>query len=218
MRFISLLFVLSTVPAHASPSTEWVKISTEDGVTTYKREIPNSPVVAFKGEAIVEDSLAKIAGVLDEVAREKEWMADLAESYNIEIKTESDRWEYNRTSTPWPLHDRDFVIHTIISFAKIPVPTLTIQMNSALHDQKPVVPGVVRGELMDSNFTMKYVAPNKTLFSCEILADPKGVIPKWVVNLFQKSWPHDTITGLRKQLQKKDIRENETVNKLLKEI
>ena len=88
-------------------------------------------------------------------------------------------------------------------------------MSSAENPKKPVRSGVVRGELIDSSFTLQQLGPKKTRFICEIHADPKGAIPKWVVNLFQKSWPYDTITGLRQQLKKADIKENETVLKLL---
>ena len=143
-------------------------------------------------------------------------MADLVESSEIEKASETDRWEYNRTSTPWPLRDRDFVMRTVVSFEKTPVPTLTIQMNSGLNPKKPVIDGVVRGEIVDSKFVLKAIEPGKTWFSCEVLADPKGDIPKWVVNLFQKGWPRDTIEGLRAQVQKPVVVENETLKRLVK--
>ncbi len=193
----------------------WEKIGEQDGVLSFRKEVPGSPVVAFRGEAVIEDSMARIAGVLEAVEREKEWMADVGESYNLEVASESDRWEYNRTETPWPLQDRDFVVHTLISLKKDPLPVLTIQMNSAENPKKPKVKGVVRGDLLDSSFVLKFIEPKKTAFSCEIHADPKGGIPKWVVNLFQKSWPTDTIMGLRKQLMKKDVHENQTLLKMI---
>ena len=212
----SLLPLLSSLPAFAG-TPDWEKLREEEGITTFRKEVPGSPVVAFRGEAVIEDSMARIAGVLEAVSREVEWMADVGESYTVEVKDEADRWEYNRTKTPWPLQDRDFVIHTRISFKREPVPELLIRMNSDENPKKPVQSGVVRGDLIDSSFTLQQLGPKRTRFLCEIHADPKGAIPKWVVNLFQKSWPYDTITGLKKQLKKPDIKENETVLKLLAE-
>ena len=212
---LSILAIFHLNSAAIAAAGSWEKISESDGVVTSRKEVPDSPVVAFRGEALIEDSMARIAGVLEAVEREKEWMADVEETFNIEKASESDRWEYNRTNTPWPLQDRDFVIHTTVSFSRDPEPTLLIRMNSAENPKKPVVSGVVRGELIDSTFTLKYLGPKKTFFTCEIHADPKGAIPKWVVNLFQKSWPVDTISGLKRQLQKKDITENETVKRML---
>ena len=210
------LLALSLFPGLAW-SEGWEKIGEEEGIVTFRKEIEGSPVVAFRGEAVIDDSMARVAGVLEAVNREVEWMADVRESNNIEFKDETDRWEYNRTKTPWPLQDRDFVIHTRISFKNDPLPELLIRMNSEKNDKKPIFSGVVRGDLIDSSFTLQQIEPKKTRFVCEIHADPKGAIPKWVVNLFQKSWPYDTISGLRKQLQKKDIEENKTVLRLLSE-
>jgi hypothetical protein len=207
-----LLFIL---PPTARAGTEWEKINEEEGISSFRREIDGSPIVAFRGEAIIEAGLAKVVGVLENVERESEWMADLAESYNIEKRSETDRFDYNRTRTPWPLQDRDFVIHTMTSFERKPEPLLTIRMVSEETPMKKVTPGVVRGELIDSRFILKSLGPKKTLFICEIQADPKGGIPKWVVNLFQKSWPLTTIQGLRRQILKKDVRENETLARIL---
>jgi hypothetical protein len=196
-------------------TTDWEKVGEKNGITTYRKEIPGSSIVAFRGEAEVPAGIPRIIGVLEAVQREKEWMAGVGESYNIERRAEADRFEYNRTQTPWPLQDRDFVIHTRTTFESNPSPTIRIQMNSEPNEKKPPVEGVVRGELIDSSFTLRQIAPNRTWFSCEIHADPKGVIPKWVVNLFQKSWPYDTIMGLRQQLLKNDIQENQTLIKIL---
>ena len=214
---LSVVHAAHTDDKTAAPS-EWEKIrETDDGIATFRKEVPGTRVVAFRGEAIIDAPIARVAGVLEDVKREKEWMADLVESSEIEKTSESDRWEYNRTSTPWPLRDRDFVMHTLITFEKSPVPTLTIQMNSAVNPKMPVIDGVVRGELVDSKFVLKAIAPGKTWFSCEVLADPKGDIPKWVVNLFQKGWPRDTIEGLRTQVAKPIVVENETVKRLMKQ-
>ena len=210
---VLILLMLSFTPQ--SSAGEWIKTGEVAGVTLYKRDLPGSDVVAIRGEAVIEESMPRIVGVLENVEREKEWMADIAESYNIEKNTETDRWEYNRTKTPWPLQDRDFVIHTQTRFTKDPEPRLTIEMTSGENRKKPALSGVVRGELIDSRFILKYIDAKKTHLTCEIQADPKGVIPKWVVNLFQSHWPVDTIQGLKKQLQKPDIVENQNLARLL---
>jgi rhodanese-related sulfurtransferase len=212
----TLIVILLMVPfLPPSSAGEWIKTGEEAGVVIYKRDLPGSDVVAIRGEAVIEESMSRIVGVLENIERGKEWMADIVESYNIEKHTETDRWEYNRTKTPWPLQDRDFVIHTRTRFTKDPEPRLIIEMTSGQNRKKPVLSGVVRGELLDSRFILKFIDAKKTHLTCEIQADPKGVIPKWVVNLFQRHWPLATIRGLRKQLQKPDIVENQNLARLL---
>jgi hypothetical protein len=42
--------------------------------------------------------------------------------------------------------------------------------------------------------------------SIELHSDPKGWLPAWVVNLFQKDWARITIAGIRRQVKKPDLK------------
>jgi hypothetical protein len=67
----------------------------------------------------------------------------------------------------------------------------------------------VRGEIMQSYFILTSLEHGtKTHISVEVHADPKGSVAKWIVNMFQKSWPHNTISRLRAQVAKPDIKEH----------
>ena len=37
------------------------------------------------------------------------------------------------------------------------------------------------------------------------VADPRGSIPTWVVNLYQRNWPSDTIMAMRGQAKKSGL-------------
>jgi hypothetical protein len=56
----------------------------------------------------------------------------------------------------------------------------------------------------------------KPTLHTEMLCDPKGSVAKWMVNLFQKSWPYNTITALRKQVKKAGIKDNPKLKEALK--
>jgi hypothetical protein len=45
----------------------------------------------------------------------------------------------------------------------------------------------------------------RTELTAELQCDPKGAIPAWLANLFQKNWPQNTFQALRKQAGKPDI-------------
>ena len=65
---------------------------------------------------------------------------------------------------------------------------------------------------MGSRYILTAVDEGKrTKAMVEIHADPMGSIPKWIVNLFQKSWPRNTLIGMQQQLQKPDIPEMQLV-------
>jgi hypothetical protein len=63
----------------------------------------------------------------------------------------------------------------------------------------------VRANLIRSYFSFEKAANGQTLVISEIQLDPRGWIPKWVVNLVQKDWESDNFAGLRKQVKKEGI-------------
>ena len=50
-----------------------------------------------------------------------------------------------------------------------------------------------------------------TLVVAEVEVDPRGSVPKFIVNMVQKSWPHTTLMSLRKQVAKPDIKDDKRV-------
>ena len=74
----------------------------------------------------------------------------------------------------------------------------------------------VRGQLDRSAYTMTSIDGGKrTHLIVEIHADPKGSVPKWLVNLFQKAWPRNTIEGIMRQVAKPDVHEHAGVKAML---
>ena len=64
----------------------------------------------------------------------------------------------------------------------------------------------VLGELRLSEFILTPVDGGKaTHILATIGTDPKGMIPKWIVNYAQKNWPRDFFQGLKKQLTKQGM-------------
>src|SRR5690349_8969755 len=60
-------------------SLPWEKIREQDGITVFRREVPGSPVLAFKGEGVVPAPIEKVATIIFDTTRAPEWVVDLAE-------------------------------------------------------------------------------------------------------------------------------------------
>jgi hypothetical protein len=64
----------------------------------------------------------------------------------------------------------------------------------------------VRGEILSGLFQATSLEPDKrTELTVEVQIDPKGFIPAWIVNFFQKNWPLHTFEAIRAQAAKPDI-------------
>ncbi len=216
-RFVPLFFALFGMTAQAAVVQPASGFGDEDGwifqgedstgVKLWKKEVPGSPVVAFRGETIIEASIPRLASVLGDSTRRTEWVADAKESRDIRVNTMMDRVEYNRTGAPWPVQDRDFVYQVTVNADRIKQSVL-ITINSVNEPSVPPRDGIVRAELIGSRYLLKSVDASHTRTSVEIHADPKGELPKWLVNMLQKNWPKTTLIRLARQVSKDHVVEN----------
>jgi hypothetical protein len=185
----------------------WQSLDNGGGISVWKRDIPGSPIVAFRGEAMIDASIAKVAQVLSDTARKTEWVASAAVARDVRQISALERIEYNRTVTPIILKDRDFVFRAVTEVDR-EARRVRITMNSVEDPAVPVDPHFVRGRLLASCYILTACADQRTRVEVEIQADPLGSVPKWVVNFFQKSWPRKTLEGIRRQAARADVGEH----------
>jgi hypothetical protein len=194
-------------PKPAPAPVPWEKIGDSDGIGVYRREVPGSPLIAFKGEGYVNASIIRVASVLVDSDRAPEWVDSLTESKIIRWVSETETVHYDHIATPIILKDRDFVSTCKLTFDP-QRKNVTLKIN-AIKDVLAPETSYVRGELLHSSFSLTSAERGtKTFVVAEIHADPKGSVAHWIVNLFQKRWPHNTLTRLRAQVAKPDIKEH----------
>ncbi len=201
IRIFAALAVLLPLVALADTSKPgWEKVSSKDGIDTYRREVPGSPLVAIRGVGDVDGSLLHVASVLMDTTRLTEWMDRVIEARRISAPDPLHYTEYERASIPFPLTDRDFVIESWVEVDAAKKQVI-LRAHSTQHPAAPVGK-LVRGEVLYSAFALTPIDAHHTHLVAEVHMDPKGAIPKWMVNMAQKSWAHDTFTALRRQLTK----------------
>lgn len=183
----------------------WELSDETDGIRVYKQEIPGSDVLAFKGEALIDQPLERVATVIFDTSRAPEWVVDLAQSRLVRWIDANNFIEYDHVRTP-PIimKDRDFVsrVQMTIDHAKGEMRFVY----GSVEDGEVPETGHVRGDLKNTTFTLTRAEGGKKthLVGC-ILADPKGGVPKFLVNFFQKNWPVQMIQNLRRQAGREDV-------------
>ncbi len=192
--------------------TKWEFQGENEGIKTWRSQVEGSPLVAWKGEALVDAPIGKVATVMADTSRKTEWVHKAAKAENIRLISPLERIEYNRTETP-PLimKDRDFVFHAWTEMDRLKK-EMRIFFLSVEDPLKPEDSKYVRGKLIKSRYVLTQEEGGaKTRVVVEIHLDPQGSVPKWLVNLFQKSWPFRTLSGIRTQVAKADVLEHKAV-------
>ncbi len=184
----------------------WEKVREADGIQVHRREIPGSPLIAFRGEGIIDAPIGKVGSVLVDVSRSTEWIDSLKEARQLRKVSESEYILWNHIGTPIVMKDRDFVTST-----KLEIDTTTHRLIiriKSVNDASAPVTDFIRGEIYNSAFELTSIDGGKrTKLVTEIHADPKGSVANWIVNSFQKNWPYNTIKSLRVQVAKPDVKD-----------
>ena len=206
--------------AHAdTPSApKWEMFNEEDGIRMFRREVPGSSIVALRGEAFVEAPITRVASVLIDRKRSPEWIDRLVKTKVLRQLSETESINWNHIKTPTPLKDRDFVFKSVLTTDPAKKQVL-FSYYSVTDTAAPVTDDYVRGSFKSGKFELTMATrANKdgtktkgTIVVAEVLVDPAGSVPTFLVNLVQKSWPYKTMTALRKQVAKPDIKDDPRV-------
>ena len=185
---------------------KWKLIDEEQGIRTYERRSNANGLVAFRGEVTIAAPLKKIATILVHQPHQKNWVHAYVNGYNVVEISDTEYIQYSETKVPWPFQNRDFVFRARAILDRDP-PTMLIAMRSEPNASAPPIEGIVRGEIVHSYYYLKeMVAAKSTRLVVEMEVDPKGEIPLWLVNLSQRGWPMNTLSGVRKMASRKNLK------------
>jgi len=219
---VGLLCAL-TLPASAvaggpPAAPKWEEFDQEDGIRMYRHDVPGSSIVALRGEGFVEAPITRVASVLADRKRSTEWIDRLVKTKLIRQLSETETVEWDHIRTPTPLKDRDFVFKTSITTdpAKKKV---VFSYRSVSDPLAPETDAYVRGIFKNGKFELTMASRKNadgsvtkgTIVNAEVEVDPRGSVPTFIVNMVQKSWPYQTLTALRKQVAKPDIKDDPRV-------
>lgn len=188
---------------------QWQKSCDTDGLTVYWSKVEGSNVIALKGEGIVDEPLDKVSSVIVDYTRGTEWIDSLVASKLVRNISPTEFVEYDHVGIPFPfdtlISDRDFISHVTVDYdAK--TRRLTISYMPTQDELAPPLKKLTRGVMSCVFKLVPMSMEDQTYVEAEIHCDPRGSIPKWLVNFFQQGWPQTTFENLRKQVKKSDIK------------
>lgn len=222
--------LLATLSVHAQTDVfastcdqGWEQINNEKSVIVCSKKIgDDEPLKAFRGASVINAPVAKVAAILFDPKLNTD--PDTIDDQVIKVFPGGDeRIEYTAQKLHWPAKPRDFVLDISAQFDPAEK-SVTINIHSVSEEQAATlgveIPAVrsdrVRGEVAESYIKMTAIDDNtKTEITVGIQADPKGSIPKSVVNSTLKSWPVNMIAGLAEKAVQPGIPDEPEVNSRL---
>ena len=164
---------------------------------------------------MINASPDKIIWVLMDHDHKDDWVDKFKDARTLENPSPTSSVQYAAFDMPFPVSDRDFVYAYDFSYDQAKNMIL-VSVKNAKHKGAPEKDTVgVRGEIIMGKYRLyPRKGGDKTFVEVEYLADPKGLLPTWVVDIVQKKWPYKTLKGLRNQVKKSFVKEHELIKKL----
>lgn len=199
-RIIMMALLLLAGAVHAGPEERWELVTDSDGIRVWTREVPGSPLRAFKSTMVVRSSLAGLINVIQDTDEAPRWV------YRTEriqlLKRDDSKGTFVirvETDFPWPLGDRDVVMAGVVAQDERSG-IVTIQSRSVSGPEYPHAPGFVRMPEMEGTWIFRPLGNEMVEVTMIGRADPAGAIPPGIVNLIIDVTPFRTMQGLRRLL------------------
>jgi hypothetical protein len=211
-QLLTAIVIASSTPLVARADTPksdgaWQFVKQSDGIVVERRVVAGSNLKEFRGSAVVQAPVAAILAVFSDVPRATEWMDSCNGSRTVDDVSDREKVVYNRTHAPWPVSDRDAVLHNIVHFDEAER-RVELQFWSVESDKAPPVKGVVRMPFLRGHWKLWPSADGQsTRVEYQVHANPGGALPEWLVNYVSRDLPFKTIEGLRAQTRRRQYPE-----------
>ncbi|MFA0050082.1 hypothetical protein BCT04_10155 [Vibrio breoganii] len=181
-------------------TVNWKEVKNNHGITVYNRSIEGSSFKAFRAEMTVESDLTTLMAVFNDVDVGTTWVENVDEMRLVKANSNMDNVTYAMTKAPWPVADRDSVVHNHIS--QDPKTLAVTIKQEAVPDELPRTKNKVRIETLHSTWVFTPINEKETRVTYQVFTEPGGSLPAWLVNKVAISQPHKTFQGLREMSQK----------------
>ncbi len=206
-----LLSALATAPSFAQEAAGWKALETKNGISVSEREVGGDALPIYRGKTRVTGPISEVLGVILDDTRSKEWAKDVSEAKVLRVVDGTTTIVYSRSEQPWPVRDRDMVMKRTVEVVE-PGTVYRVKL-TCLQQEKPEVAKVVRIRDCESSFVLRKVDDSQTDVEFQMRVEPGGNHPEWAVRRASKSVPYDTLSGLRKQVQRTRGQYDETLQR-----
>jgi hypothetical protein len=179
----------------AAPPAGWELVGVTDGVEVARQTVEGSPLFAFRGESVTDVHISVLSGLLLNDPLGPEWVDLMYLSYLVERQSPTLKIIRQGYDLPWPVGDRDYILRQEAHY-DASTKTFTLNFQSVPHSKEPANDCCIRAEATRTYWKLQTLENGHTHLMVEVITDPKGLLPAWLINLIQEDWPHNTINGL----------------------
>lgn len=212
LLYTRILFLLLAVTASLTVLADgrWTLEKQDDelGIQVFTREVDGSDLKAFRGTMTLKSTLTAPVALIEDTRRAPEWMYNCKVVEIIEFLSPGEALSYMVTEAPWPVSDRDTIVHSLASQDK---DSKVVRID--VHARTDVFPEndeYVRITQMQGFWSFAPAARAGMIdVIYEVHAEPNGGLPSWLANSVVVETPYHTLKNMQRLLQESQYQQAE---------
>lgn len=197
--YINLLLCFTLLFSNLKSQPIWQLIKDKNNIKVYTADAKSSKYKQIKVVGEFDGTPEKLIALFLDVPKQKEWVYGTKQAKLVKKISNNELLYYVETSLPWPVSNRDVVIHMKIDRNRTGNLYITTRDEpNAVAENK----GKVRVSKFTGDWTVKVAGKNKLDITYLLFVDPGGTLPSWAVNLFISKGPYQTFSKLGEQLKR----------------
>jgi len=195
--FLVLLFAWSSL---VFAQADWTLKSAKNGMDIYTKTVSASGLKGIRVKCNLPAKLSQMVALILDVNAGEDWVYGTKSSTLLKKVSPSELYYYSEVDIPWPINNRDFIAHLIVSQDPR---TKVVTINGPTEpNYLPVKENIVRVNHSNGKWILTPIKSNLIQIDYTLEVDPGGTIPVWLVNLFATSGPSETFKKMKTQIQK----------------
>ncbi len=197
---IASILLTSFSPERLHTSDDWKLKKFENGIAVYTRHDDNSAFKELKAVTQIKASLSSIMALLGDWETYPQWVYKCGVSKTLKQISETELIHYQTVDAPWPVDSRDFVVN--IKITQDPITKAVKQIATYKADFIPKQKNFIRITEFKAAWTLTPLKNGIVNVEYQLLVNPGGVVPAWLVNMAAVEGPYETTHNLKKWVQK----------------
>ncbi|WPO98608.1 START domain-containing protein [Pseudomonas sp. HR96] len=194
---VATTLALPLLLAGAAQAEDWQTAKDADGIKVSLSDVPGSAYKAYRGETLIQASVAKIRALQEDVVGACTWIHECKQQKLLKT-TGDEAWTYTQFNTPWPVTPRDSVLHVTNSIGTDGTVTRNLEgVPTYLPEEK----GFVRVTEVKGFWKLTPKGPDSTQVTYQVHTEPGGSVPSFVANKFVVDAPFNTLKALKQRAE-----------------
>ncbi len=184
-------------------ASEWNLVKESKDIKVYTREVEGSDFLEFRGETVVEGTVATLVAILYDTQNCPAWLHECSFGMTLEEVSFEENYIFEIYDLTFPVSDRGVILHSKLSWHGNSASLETYEIQTFCDDSsRSRCQEVKRLEVTPIKYSRgRYIfnalEDNKTKVVWQQHVEPGGSIPTWLVNTMVVDLPYETLLKLQ---------------------